>query len=235
MPPCGKNGRDVPGSYQAMAGMHIESLRANRRRGPFLLGGTCNGGLVAYEMARQLLAGGQRVNLLLLIGSSASNLRFRAMRRLIKPLRSLLPGGGAELESRISGGVARLHRSWDKLRSLPPAHVPRFIWNRTPKAAELVNYLLKRNGKGHGTSKLYHKYQRIDQEYIPDRYDGKITLFWSDDEPENATEAARWWRKIAAEVEVPLLPASPHQEALARHGEVVGAMIRTCIEAAGRS
>jgi hypothetical protein len=158
------------------------------------------------------------------------------MRRLLRPIRSLLPGG-ATLESRMAGGIVRLHRSWSKLQMIPKARVPGFVWDRKPQAVALMNYVLKGNGDANGRtqSKLYERYQQIDQEYIPSPYPGKVVLLWSDGEPENGAAAARWWRKAAAEVEVRLLPASPHQEALARHGEAVGAIIRSCIDSAERS
>ena len=50
-----------------MATAHIEAMRALQPEGPYLLGGFCNGGLMAYEMARQLHAQGQVVELLALI------------------------------------------------------------------------------------------------------------------------------------------------------------------------
>ncbi|HVB22530.1 MAG TPA: amino acid adenylation domain-containing protein [Ktedonobacteraceae bacterium] len=60
-------GSPVPPSLQAMAAAHIESMRAVQPEGPYHFGGFCNGGLIAYEMARQLDAVGQTVNLLLLV------------------------------------------------------------------------------------------------------------------------------------------------------------------------
>ena len=60
-------GLPIPPSLQEMAAAHIESMRAIQPEGPYHFGGFCNGGLIAYEMARQLQAIGQTVNLLLLV------------------------------------------------------------------------------------------------------------------------------------------------------------------------
>src|SRR2546421_11370163 len=57
----------VPPTVETMAMAHIKSMRAVQPEGPYLLGGWCNGGLVAYEMARQLHAAGQAVDLLVLM------------------------------------------------------------------------------------------------------------------------------------------------------------------------
>lgn len=50
-----------------MAKAHIQSLRSVQPQGPYLLGGFCNGGLVAYEMARQLQMEGEHVEPLVLV------------------------------------------------------------------------------------------------------------------------------------------------------------------------
>jgi amino acid adenylation domain-containing protein len=54
-------------TVEEMAIAHIQTIRTIQPEGPYLLGGFCNGGLVAYEMARQLHAQGQRIDLLALI------------------------------------------------------------------------------------------------------------------------------------------------------------------------
>lgn len=61
------DGLRVPPTLETIASAHIKSLRAVQQEGPYLLGGFCNGGLVAYEMARQLHAEGQTVDLLILM------------------------------------------------------------------------------------------------------------------------------------------------------------------------
>ena len=51
----------APPTFKEMAAAHLEALREVQPEGPYLLGGSCNGGLVAYEIARQLHEQGQRV------------------------------------------------------------------------------------------------------------------------------------------------------------------------------
>ena len=74
-------GLPVPPTVEEMAKAHIKSMRTIQPEGPYLLGGWCNGALVAYEMARQLHATGQAVDLLVLI--DAMYLGYRARRRLL--------------------------------------------------------------------------------------------------------------------------------------------------------
>jgi thioesterase domain-containing protein len=68
-PRMGTGPGDLEG-VEALAAYHIEGLRKVQPQGPYLLGGWCFGGLVAFEMARQLTLAGDRVGLLALIDCS---------------------------------------------------------------------------------------------------------------------------------------------------------------------
>ncbi|WP_404370386.1 non-ribosomal peptide synthase/polyketide synthase [Corallococcus coralloides] len=59
-----------PASIEALARDYLAQVRAVQPRGPYLLGGWSFGGLVALEMARQLQAVGEAVELLTLIDSA---------------------------------------------------------------------------------------------------------------------------------------------------------------------
>jgi len=61
----------IPSTIEAMASDRLVSLRALHPRGPYLIGGHCNGGLVAFEMARQLAASGEQVPVVVLIDARA--------------------------------------------------------------------------------------------------------------------------------------------------------------------
>src|SRR5438132_2261917 len=65
--PYSFDGLPVPPSLETMATAHLKSMRSVQPEGPYLLGGFCNGGLLAYEMARQLHTQGHRVDLLVLM------------------------------------------------------------------------------------------------------------------------------------------------------------------------
>ena len=88
--PYSFDGSQVPPTLEAMAAAHIKSLRILQPEGPYLLGGYCNGGLVAYEMARQLYAEGQAVDLLVLINPSPISYTIRGTRRVINRLGRLI-------------------------------------------------------------------------------------------------------------------------------------------------
>ncbi|MEO8486572.1 MAG: amino acid adenylation domain-containing protein [Betaproteobacteria bacterium] len=61
----------IPATIEAMAADRLAELRAIQPTGPYLVGGHCNGGLVAFEMARQLVAAGESVPIVVLIEAEA--------------------------------------------------------------------------------------------------------------------------------------------------------------------
>jgi amino acid adenylation domain-containing protein len=79
----------VPPTLEEMAAVHLGSLRSMQSVGPYLLGGFCNGGLIAYEMARQLHAEGETVDLLILMDPTLVGYR-RLMHRTVNLFGNLL-------------------------------------------------------------------------------------------------------------------------------------------------
>ncbi len=58
----GLDGREKPFMrVEDMAAHYIEEIRSVQPKGPYLIGGTCTGGLAAYEIAQQLTAQGEEV------------------------------------------------------------------------------------------------------------------------------------------------------------------------------
>lgn len=72
------------GGLEQLAREQVAAIRAVQRHGPYRLVGECSGGALAYEIARQLEAAGERVSLLALID---------ALPLWEPPLRRFLPRG----------------------------------------------------------------------------------------------------------------------------------------------
>jgi acyl carrier protein len=80
-------------SVEAMAERYLPEILALQPRGPYLLAGTCMGGMVAYELARRLAAAGRAVAFLGLIDSPTppySGRRAIWHEALLDPLRDAL-------------------------------------------------------------------------------------------------------------------------------------------------
>ena len=69
-------------SIEEMAAGHLAALQAVRPKGPYIIGGFCVGGLVAYELAQQIEASGERVEMLLVIDAALEDKVLRALRSL---------------------------------------------------------------------------------------------------------------------------------------------------------
>jgi thioesterase domain-containing protein len=54
-------------SVEEMAGFYIEEVRRCQPKGPYLLGGLCAGGTIAFEMASQLVGAGESVDVVVLL------------------------------------------------------------------------------------------------------------------------------------------------------------------------
>ena len=67
------DGRAEFETIEEMAAAYVKDLKAVQPTGPYQLGGYCFGGNVAYEMARQIEASGEKVALLLLLNCAPPN------------------------------------------------------------------------------------------------------------------------------------------------------------------
>jgi acyl transferase domain-containing protein/thioesterase domain-containing protein len=92
-------------NFEETARDYLEELRAVQPHGPYLLGGFSGGGITAYEMARQLMADGEEVAMLVLLDTP-------------------LPTKG------VVGRGDRLKIQWQRLRRQGPAYVWRWLKGR---------------------------------------------------------------------------------------------------------
>ena len=66
-------------SIEEMAAAYVKTVRAEQPEGPYLLGGMCAGGLIAFEMARQLQAAGQAVERVIMMDSATPQAERRGI------------------------------------------------------------------------------------------------------------------------------------------------------------
>jgi amino acid adenylation domain-containing protein len=164
--------RDYFTSIEAMASHYIEAMRTVQPEGPYFLGGWSLGCIIAYEMAQQLVAQGQKVSQLLLLDCGAWAHRidgqFQEQEQeqdmedddaelLMSIFAEALPIAGEELEP--LKGDERLDYVLKRARSkniLPPDI-------DVPRARAFL--------------KLYKTNNRAMSKYIAQVYPGTVTLF----------------------------------------------------------
>jgi len=111
-----QDGIQNPIQIEALAAHYLDEIQAMQPEGPYLLGGVCSGGVVAFEMAQQLQILGQQVDLLALVEPSpppvpglrsytklAASILRRFVRRLGRHSRNV-----SQLSSAEQGAFVRL-------------------------------------------------------------------------------------------------------------------------------
>ncbi len=74
----GLDGKEVPfDRVEDMAALYVAEIRKMQPTGPYRLGGNCFGGVVAFEVAQQLKAAGEKVDFLALLDTSFPTGRIR--------------------------------------------------------------------------------------------------------------------------------------------------------------
>ncbi|MCB1120209.1 MAG: AMP-binding protein [Verrucomicrobiae bacterium] len=243
MPPSGSDGQPVLESYQKMAAHHVEKLTAYHRGGPYLIGGHCNGGLVALEIARLLKEQDKTIGLLVIIAATVSNLRFKRMRHFFHGMDKL---GGKDfgLWTRffllLRRGILRMdtHSGMEKIRYLMRIFPKISGYLKADRMAPLIGSA-KRNSLSNpanptGSSELARKviraqYQQIDNLYIPEPYDGPITVLWPEGESETATAGEKYWRKVSDDLRFRVIPGD-HITSRNRHPESYGKALQACLD-----
>ena len=231
LPPFGLRGEPIPASYEAMAERHLAALRTARPSGPYRLGGVCNGGLVALEMARRLLAAGERVDRLLLVGATAMNVRWK-----LSPSPIATAGWWMRRQTpeRFDRFLARV-RLWD---SLGPSARARLVLRRSLDTVLRPVVRLRQtlpggpapppeplaSARSERRERTRVAYRRLDRDYTPAPYPGAVTVLWPAEDLERV-HAARWWGEVARQVDFRLIPGS-HITSVTRHVDVLAQEIR---------
>ena len=71
-------------TVEEMAAAHVATIRSVRPHGPYVVGGFCLGGLIAYEVACQLERQGETVERLLVIDADPEDRRLAKLRRVVE-------------------------------------------------------------------------------------------------------------------------------------------------------
>jgi thioesterase domain-containing protein len=171
----------VPPSLETIAATHLEAVRAIQPEGPYLLGGFCNGGLVAYEMARQLHAAGQTVDLLVLMDPMPLPQDFQLLYRLLRDVLALVRLSPKQQVAWFVGLRHLVQQLFAYLRG----------HRGDAEDPALASLILTKEALHHDYLGLLHWAMLAYRP--PSVYPGKVTFFWPADEPWHA----RWWRSVA--------------------------------------
>ena len=214
-----------------------------------MLGGHCNGGVVALEMAHQLRAAGERVKVVVLVDMPAPTYCRRALRRtvdVLARLRGLSPEGRAELDLRIARALEGV--AWwacyyqDRLRILARSGVPAqadFVWRKLAGAAwHVLGGLGDRPASKGGApthpasaalAEPLQAYRRTIRRYVPAPYAGPVVLFRAEELP--AKRADLGWSRLLPRLEVAVIPGD-HHTCITRHVTAFATRLEEFIQSA---
>jgi len=225
--PAKFDGMQVPPTIEAMAAAYIKLMRSVQPQGPYLLGGFCAGGLLAYEVAQQLRAAGQAVDLLVLIDPMAGPIRFIRMLgsfiRRIGSLKRLDPGKQLDWFLRVRYVSRILRRSRDEntehvdrlMRRWQDEHQKRFSLIPAAEALRqdwMAIFVWAVSG------------------YLPRQYPGRMTYFFARENPDSRH---LWWGKVAEteNVEIHFIPGT-HETCRTEHLHDLAKQLSTCLSEA---
>jgi aspartate racemase len=231
----------IPRSIEEMAAAQLKEVRAIQPRGPYILGGFCADGVVALEMAQQLHAHGERVELLVLLDADPSPRKWW-VRRVLEGI----------------GRLARLDadEKLDLYLRLSDYDAGRKVFHSLEHGDKLrltLNYLRVRGERltsrfsGDGEKRrdratqqpAVHRsprdldgiYRWVTAAYRPKRYAGRIAHFWADQEyTENKDSIRNVWRTVAPNSEFRVIPGE-HLTFITTYGDQLAAAIAGCVEA----
>ena len=226
--PHGQDGRRAPDSVEEMASDCLRQIRSIQPEGPYFIGGFSFGGLVAFEMAQQLLREGQEVRRLILIDPTAPT--FESVPKGTTPVKST-SGANRYLSALIHhlqaqknlGPKERLHYVFKELE-----------W-RTGSVQSKLKLLLCQLYLCVGfrlPSRLRMPYffeisAKAARKYTPGPYHGHIVLLRSQG---TAVESKSDWSKLAVgDLEIYELPGA-HLDPIKGHlVEAWGKQLKSCL------
>ena len=204
-------GGSVP-SIEEMAADYRSLIASVRPHGPYRLGGHCNGALTAWELARQLVAAGERVELVAMIEPFTANAR-PGMRRLLGAVRGLLmplPGDRRWREA-LLGSIMGL--AWRTLGATYALLQGRWI---KPDPNVPSRYV-----------RLQKEYWRIIAAYLPPSVAANALCLIAASHGEGGKRlfAGDVWRGVAPHVDVETIPGD-HLTCITTHAETLTLRLR---------
>jgi thioesterase domain-containing protein/acyl carrier protein len=231
LPPQHTEVSTFPRTFEAMSAAYVDALQQFRPEGPYFLGGVCNGGHVAFEMARFLEARGQQVPLLMMVRSTAKNIEHVRMWRALNSLGMFSSGNGEWQQKWFQRWQWFVHH----LEKRPLHEQPKFVLEQVSRlAGHLSSESSRSSSKKFALSRftsnsdLYGPYRYLEDTFVPKKYPGRITLFWPEDDEEKPEDAAACWSKVAREVELHVLPGD-HITCITKHAAVLAQKLQTCL------
>ncbi|MGZ8846235.1 MAG: amino acid adenylation domain-containing protein [Pyrinomonadaceae bacterium] len=227
----GLDGKHAPHTrVEDMAAHYIKEMRQLQPAGPYFIGGRSLGGMIAFEMARQLRAQGQEVGLLALLDTYPSG--YAKLLRDQKTLRPCFERAVARTKAHISNLSGLSLR--DKFLYLvakskfAPRKMKSHLWRQAYNSFANLGRPLPR-----ALQDIKELNSLAVREYVPHVYDGHITLFWASSDLRASVDFVEGWRALAGGgIEVHEIPGSHLDIVKEPHVQELANKLSGCLERA---
>jgi thioesterase domain-containing protein len=241
--PHGTYGLPSLPSIEAMAADHVSSLRGVRPHGPYRLGGFCGGGLIAFEMARQLEAAGERVELLVLVDAALRTFQRRLVQRLVARWGAFRHLDEASRVARYTLALEHLDYWQERLHTLTRSRaerraLARRTWARMERTARRLLRMSPTAGAEAVSpppspispdADIIRTYAWHMAAYAPAAYPGKVTVVRA--AMFRHARADLGWSRLADEVDVEIIPGRHLEIFDGENLDTVARRIRARLEA----
>jgi thioesterase domain-containing protein len=172
----GMDGLEEFTRIEDIASHYVADLRKFQPQGPYLLGGYCFGGNVAYEMARQLRTQAQEVALLLLINCWPNNSSYTQLSWTPAFFGKAIWNFCFRLAHQIRCG-ARQPRDYFKWRAAWAVKRLRSLFAENASGRLSVDDIVDLSARPEQERKLWRTHVQAWLQSQPQPYDGRIILF----------------------------------------------------------
>ena len=245
LPTIGTDGANEPWTIETMAARHVAELRKVQPHGPYRLVGFCVGGVVAYEMAQQLVRAGETVSRLVVIDSDPVNARLTSARPLVSLLLQLTPADDhARLEraSRAMEGLRWVHRRLRYVQSLPMSERVRWVVEKITRRLPGLGSANVARPAATGAAPAAPVVASDDEEivqrvqgratsvYLPTHYAGVLDFIWAAGAPGQGRRVnpVDRWQQVARIARLHALP-SGHIGLITNNLELLAASLRAVL------
>jgi amino acid adenylation domain-containing protein len=208
---------------EEMADSYVEAIKSLQPEGPYLLGGWSMGGVVAFEMARQLQSEGHRVALLALLDARVPHLGGYDEADELSLIASFVQDLGLSLDGTTL--------SEERLHKCSPEELLAYVMEQA-RASEVLPPDMELSD----LSRRYRVFKtnvRAMLDYVPQAYAGRVALFTAGEGASERPDPSYGWSRVAtAALEIYGVPGDHFSMVRRPHVETLASRLNVCLDAA---
>jgi amino acid adenylation domain-containing protein len=221
-----------------MASHYIKEIKTVQPHGPYFLGGWCAGGVIAYEMAQQLYAQGETVELLTIFDAYPPKMITPADKAVnsVSPIKIKL----SHIHQSVLSLKDMIKRSHNSFANLTLQQQIKSIWEKINHRIQnrikenIYQFYVKRNlplPRAFLNLAVRDTIATAYKNYYPTVYPGKVIFFRAVEQTQEYTRYLERWEELAAGgLEIHDIPGHHDSIMSEPHVQVLAEKLKVCIE-----